>query len=207
MPKRDESLPHDLVESVVSMLPVVGPVLGVAANRLSRAVWDEHQRRASIALQAALRISGLSQEDFADCLIQNPQLLSLQERLLWAAGINGHDETLKAMGRGFGDAVREPERAIEVEIILAALTDFGPYHRAILQTLGTPSPDREDGVWFLPDVIRRIDVPDSVAPLCVSALTAAGLVGIQAGLGGVSYHITELGGLVLSVLREIEEED
>jgi hypothetical protein len=46
-------------------------------------------------------------------------------RLLYAAGMNGHDDVLEALGQAFGDAVREPSKVNEAEPILAMMPATG----------------------------------------------------------------------------------
>src|SRR5688572_11370444 len=49
--------------------------------------------------------------------------VTIDQVLLYAAGMNGHDSTLRAMGGALGYAVRDRESVDECEIILGALAD------------------------------------------------------------------------------------
>lgn len=66
----------------------------------------------------------MSREDLAEAIGENPQFVPLATRLLYAAGLNGHDETLRAMGTALGEALLNPNRLIDCELILTALADL-----------------------------------------------------------------------------------
>ncbi len=83
-------------------------------------------------------------------------VIPLTVRVLWAADMNGNDATLKGRGRTLGHAVREPELVGEAELIVAAMTDFGPSHRAVLEALEVV-PDGE--AWLHDKIVERVAHP------------------------------------------------
>ena len=63
------------------------------------------------------------------------------------------------MGATLGHAVRQPEFIAEAELIAAAMTDFGPSHRAVLEALERV-PDGK--AWLLDTLTEHVDAPRSV---------------------------------------------
>jgi hypothetical protein len=200
-----DPLPIEYLAKGIEQVPVVGWLLGPLAERLADGLAKEWERNRSVAFRAAERASGRSREDLEDDINNVPGVIPLTIRLLWAAGMNGYDATLKGMGATLGHAVRDPRRIGEAELILAAMADFGPNHRAVLEALEAKPAGLE---WVYEDLPEHVEVPSSIVGLYASALQARGLVRIHAGYGGgVPYNITELGRTVLEVLREVERSD
>lgn len=56
--------------------------MGVGLRRLTRAVIAEHKRNRSRALRAAELMSGLSREELAETIAENPRLVPLLTRVL-----------------------------------------------------------------------------------------------------------------------------
>jgi hypothetical protein len=203
-----ESLPIEYVEKAVEQVPAIGWLLAPLFKRVAQGVAKEWERKGSVALKAAERASGMSREELEDAINTVPGMIPLTVRVLWAAGVNGHDATLKAMGATLGHAVREPERMSEVELILAAMADFGPNHRAVLEALEAKP---TDAYWGDADFPQHVNIPQSIVGLSLSGLNARGLVRglvqMFPGTGKLTYDITELGRTVLEVLREVETEE
>lgn len=198
-------LPVDYIEKATEQIPAVGWLLAPLTKRAAQCVSSEWEQNCSVALKAAERASGMSREELEEAISVVPGVIPLTIRVLFAAGMNGYDATLKGMGATLGHAVREPERIDEAELILAAIAGFAPSHRAVLEALEAKPEDEHWGDENLPE---HVNAPRSIVGLCVSALQARGLVRIHAGFGGVvPYNITELGRTVLAVLREVETED
>jgi hypothetical protein len=197
-----DPLPAEIVGSLLdSALPGVGPL----AKRVGESIAGEWRRNLSTALRSAERISGLSREDLAEAIATVPGLIPLSVRLLWVAGMNGHEEILRGMGATLGHAAREPNRIGEAELIFAAMADLGPLHRRILEVMEIPLPPGKG--WLIDTIRERVDMPDSIIGLCVSALAARGLVGMSGGYGGgMVYTPTPLGHVVLEAIREAAAE-
>jgi hypothetical protein len=191
------------------------PGLGAAAKVMARRVLQEWSRNGSVALRAAEKTSGLTREEIGEAVAEDPRLLPLATRLLHAAGMNGHDRTLAAMGAAFGDAVRSREALDECELILTSLADLTDSHTLVLLKLTEVAPNSEPHDANLPNdqqrearewtarFLREAMTPmaERVTTLCVAALIARGLVRTtETYLGG--YEVTELGRVVLDVLEQ-----
>lgn len=126
---RDE-LVEDLAGDAVAALIPMGNILG---KPLARSVTAEWRRNTSRALRVAEASSGLSREDFAEWIKADVRGIPLYLKVLWAAGMNGHDQTLRAMGAVFGSAAKatargDDEAFEEAELALRAMSDLTPRH-------------------------------------------------------------------------------
>lgn len=79
-------------------------------KRLARSVTAEWRRNTSNALRAAEAASGRSREDFAEWIKEDVRAIPLYLKVLWAAGMNGHDQTLRAMGAVLGSVAQATAR-------------------------------------------------------------------------------------------------
>src|SRR5450631_2725122 len=140
MARELDSLADDIVEGIVSLIPIAGPLAAPLAKRLTRAVRAERARNFSVAIKAAERMSGRTREQLAEAIEEDPRLVPLVTRLLYAAGMTGQEESLWLMGAAFGDAVREPEKLDDAEMVLGAMTDLRAHHVRVLQLLATVAP-------------------------------------------------------------------
>src|SRR5579875_1652871 len=116
-------------EVVSSLIPGIGPMV----KRLGDEIAAEWRRNASKALKAAEHASGLSRPDFEEWVRAEPRAIPLYLKVLWAAGTNGHDKTLKAMGAALGAAARATARADtaafeDAELSLRAMSELTPRH-------------------------------------------------------------------------------
>lgn len=87
-----ESLVDDLAGGMGELIPLVGPLLSPVMKRFSTAIRAEHAHNTSIALRAAERAAHMSLEDLALAIEENPPLVPLVTRLLFAAGMTGQEE-------------------------------------------------------------------------------------------------------------------
>ncbi len=69
---------------LVSMVPILGPLMADPARRFVRGLREEHARNHSRALRAAQTLSGLSREDLTERILQNPSLIPIVARVLFA---------------------------------------------------------------------------------------------------------------------------
>jgi hypothetical protein len=202
MERRDEHLADELAAAAAEMIPGVGPFAAVFTRRTMVKMREERERRVSIALGAAERLSGLDREELGDAIAEDPRLVPLLTRILYAAGMNGYDRTLSAMGRALGDAVRDRERIDEVDLILTALADLGAGHVRLLQALAV------HGAWVWPYSFEHPDLPARVRDRCLATLISRGLVTASTGPAyRVRYDLSELGRTLLDVLAELETDD
>lgn len=222
MTKPDRDHPADLAASEV--VGAVVPGIGWIAGPLLRAAREESQRNASTALRAAERASGMSREDLEERIAAEPAMLPLYLHVLWAAGMNGHDETLRAMGTALGDAARaharnERDAFDTAEDVLRAMREFTPRHWAVLVHVAENSPDQgsppEDERWqavTARNIALGLELTEATATAALAALAAAGLtrtaVPTLVGTSPLAYPITSLGLAVLHAARaHADEED
>lgn len=192
----------------LALLPLGLPGISAAAEPLLKRVRAEISRSRSTALAAAEERAGLRREDIAEQIAEDPRLVPLVIRMLYAAGMTGHDRTLKALGGVFGRAVQDRSSVDECELILTALADLTGNHAATLLLLSEDPPELSGHarVWT-PDLLARSsDLPPHATSLCLAALVARGLADAATGVGGVNVcRITALGYEVLNVLHAYSE--
>lgn len=186
---------------------------------MSSGVRQEWQRLASRALKAAQAISGRSREDLEEIFEHDPTLTPLYMRVLWAAGMNGHDETLRAMGAVLGDAVRasdggESESVDDADQALVAMSGLTPRHfRALRFLCGNPMRDpageraaKGNSGWVAEQVAEALGLTYDRAAWCLSDLAGTGLV--ATANGGVSatayYWATDLGEAVVQASDSLD---
>jgi len=208
-----DSLSDDFVEGIVSLIPMAGPLAAPLARRLSRAVRAEHARNFSVAIKAAERMSGRTREQLAEAIEEDPRLVPMVTRLLYAAGMTGQEESLWLMGAAFGDAVREPDKLDEAEMILSAMTDLRAHHVQVLRLVATAAPPPPDsdtegakGVWWPAVIGNASGMREEFVILCLAGLSSAGLVRVSATWGGDAYEPTGMGLALLEVLGVLEAE-
>lgn len=180
-----ESLTADLVKSGAdALLPGLGALGGVLAD----AVRLEWQRNTSRALRAAEKAAGLSREDLEELLASHPKTIPLLVQVLYAAGTNGHDRTLRAMGAGLGlaaEATRRTDRhaLADIEGALRGMRDFDDRHFLVLGYLA-PLELTLDDERAVPDytpfateaIARAAGLTDASAKACCLSLASAGLL-------------------------------
>jgi hypothetical protein len=148
----------------------------------------------------------MKREDIEEAIRTDPRLIPLMTRLLFAAGMNGHDRSLAAMGTAFGDAVRDRDSVDECELMLSSLTDLTDLHAdVLLAAAGDPglAGGKPKIGWRLDEMQERAGLSGRIAGLCVSTLVARGLVRVETDFFGSSaYIVTELGSVLLEVLQQ-----
>ncbi|MEV8029147.1 hypothetical protein [Cellulosimicrobium funkei] len=205
MSRRNDDHPADAAASEVagSVIPGFGWLFGRLSARL-RAEW---QRNTSTALRVAEGVAGMSREDLEDCIAADPDMIPLYMHVLWAAGMNGHDATLRAMGAALGDAARgkrdgRPDGFEEAEDVLRAMRDFTPRHFRALRYIAdhAPSPTDETSVGTFPSTYAKVsgvEVERSSAILANLAAAGLALPGSTFFGGESGYKVTDLGRAVL----------
>ncbi len=172
MAGQDDDLGPELVASTAGLLPLVGASAPLI-KRLARAVRDEHRRRQSVALNLAEEYAGgLSREELTEQIAAHPHLQPLLVRLLHAAGMNGHDRTLRALGGALGTAVADRTRIDECELILTALADLTETHVVVLQQID----DGASNEWTTALVADVLRLSEKVTGLAVATLLSRGLI-------------------------------
>ena len=177
-------------------------------QRLMRPLRQEWARNTSLSIRAAEQSSGLTREDLAEWVEREPRAVPLYMKILWAAGMNGHDATLRAMGAVLGHAAKasqaEDDDALEdAELALHAMADLGPRHFKVLSALGEGSvviteDGQENFLQFVPPyVAEKMGLRQPVVHQCLINLAGAGLADTISVLGHMAYPITDLGRAVL----------
>lgn len=209
---QDDPLSDSIAGDALSMLIPFGNTLG---QRMMRPLRQEWARNASVSIKAAVRASGLSREDLADWIDSDPRAVPLYMKVLWAAGMNGHDATLRAMGVVLGQAAKasrmEADDAFEdAELALHAMADLGPRHFKVLSALAegsvlTTEEGQENYIQFVPPyVAEKTGLRLSVVHQCLVNLAGAGLADTVSVLEHMAYPVTELGRAVLHAAQEID---
>ena len=197
-----------LKDAVTEIAGTAMPGFGWAIGRAFGLLCTEWQRLHSAALKAAVRVSGLSYEDLQERIESDPELMPLYVRVLWAAGTNGHDETLRAMGATLGEAVRataegadaDPQSMRDADQALVAMDALGPRHFSVLRLLATPGhiPENIPDKWRVNELTEALGFDEERVRWCLSGLAAAGLA-IPRGstFGGEWFAATNLGRAVV----------
>jgi hypothetical protein len=197
------------IEVASAVADALLPGLGVVSKRLAENAQAELRRARSVALAAAERTSDLTREELAEAIADDPGLLPLVTRLLHAAGENDYDDTLRAMGRAFGEAVQDRDKVDDCHLVLASLADLREQHARVLRVMAKDPPlHGSKAGWTTFDVEEAAGLPSRTTSVCVAALVARGLVASEAPYigGGAFFSITNLGRDVLAVLEEYAAE-
>lgn len=179
-----------------------GSLLSGPVARLAKAARKEHGRRRSVAIAAAVEMSGLdTAEDLAEAVADDPDLIPLLTRVLYAAGMNGYDEVLETLGAALGSAVADRGRVDEVSMILTALEHLTRLH---ISVLGAATyrvriyPDTFDITELLKYAKR---IPEEQVKTALAGLVANGLLETVSLYGGLGWRVTPLGRDVLNLIR------
>lgn len=192
------------------------PMGGTLGKRLARSLTTEWRRNTSNALRVAVEASGLSRENFAEWIKEDVRAIPLYLKVLWAAGMNGHDQTLRAMGAVLGSAAQatargDDEAFEEAELALRAMSDLTPRHFRVLRVLNEAQVVTIEGGepnygQFTPDhVASEAGMREEVAHQCLINLAGAGLATTLNVLGGMAYPITDLGRAVIMAATAVAE--
>ncbi|GAA0944589.1 hypothetical protein GCM10009554_38860 [Kribbella koreensis] len=209
--QNSEPLPAKIGGEMASViLPGVGPLV----ERMLTVVLDEWGRNRSKALEVAVQVSGLTREDLAERIENEPELVPLLTRLLWEAAMTGQSHLLEAMGAAFGAAIGDLERATEYELILGGLRSLhGDDVRVLreirdLHVFDQRSKEEDPpGVQTAKVIGRRLGFPDEAVAFALVRLVSQGFATSMTVLGGVRYEITELGRLLYDALERMSDAD
>lgn len=208
----DDRLADEVAGDVAgAIVPFAGP-LGQRAAGLVRKEWA---RLTSKALKAAEVSSGMTRESLQDWVEKDPRAIPLYLKVLWAAGMNGHDATLRATGAVLGEAARSAdgsdESIVRAELALSAMSDLGPLHFNILAALNVSDVAvTEDGAEnyseFVPDFVAgRAGMSEPLAAQCLLNLANAGLTELVSVFGGNAFPLTDLGRAVLRASEHLKD--
>lgn len=207
----DGNLADNLAGDALGFLLPFGDTIG---QRISGVIRKEFSRLTSRALRAAERSSGLTREDLYEWLEREPRAVPLYMKVLWAAGMNGHDATLKAMGAVLGEAATasargEDEALARAELALQAMSNLGPLHFKVLSVLSESDVIvTEDGgdnfTQFTPaHVSNEGQMSEPLASQCMLNLANSGLTELTSVFGGNAFPLTDLGRAVLRAAEQV----
>lgn len=191
------------------------PFAGAVGERAAGLIRKEWSRLTSKALKAAEDSSGLAREDLYYWIERDPRAIPLYLKVLWAAGMNGHDATLRAMGAVLGEAARatadgEDEAIVRAELALTAMSDLGPLHFKILAVLNESvvipggGGGGDNYSEFTPAfAATRAGLSEPLAAQCMLNLANAGLTELTSVLGANAFPLTELGRAVLRAAEQL----
>lgn len=215
------------ISVVDSLVPGAGPFMRLVTLKVVRAV----RRRRSKCLRVACDQAGMSRRELKNALRANPETMPLLTQVLWSAGMNGHDETIRhlgvLLGIAAGDARQgDTEAFTRCEHALKSMRDFDPWHARVLRVLvqiwesnSEPPDERRRVVEFGVRPLARaagLDEGDLIARAidlenAGLALESALMAKNEGGLffvefeGGKGFAPTELGVEVVHAARAVQE--
>lgn len=210
---------HPVDEVASEVAGALPPGAGPVVSWMSSGMRQELRRLVSQALKAARAVSGRSHEDLEEIFEQDPTLTPLYMRVLWAAGMNGHDQTLRAMGAVLGEAVRasdggESESVADADQALIAMSGLTPRHfRALRFLCSNPKKhstgrvlEKGSSGWGAEGVAEAMGLTEERAAWCLSDLARTGLVGTaNGGVGAVPFYwVTDLGEAVVQASDSLD---
>jgi hypothetical protein len=176
----------------------------------TKEVWT---RNHSKALEAAQKAAGLDRDQLGEAIVNNPSLIPLYVRILYAAGMNGHDEVLRTIGTLFGGAVRkvlvsDTYSLDHIEAILSALEGLGPQHFKILDAVDSRLIPNESGSTDQTQhssgiICGYLKLDSDLGEMCLVNLSSAGLVITVSGYSSLVYKISNVGRQVLLASKEV----
>jgi predicted transcriptional regulator len=204
-----DRLTDELAGSALGLIPVIGPLLTPFGKLASKNVREEWERNHSKALRAAERISGMSREELADNISEDPRLIPLAIRVLYAAGMTGQDVILRALGTALGEAVIDREKIDEAEMLLIGLADLRKQHIAILEIMSAEVPGstpENPHYWHSQLLAETSGFTRDLVNVYLSGLVRSGLIRQVDNAYGICYEITQLGRTALEVLNELADD-
>jgi hypothetical protein len=186
-----------IVSGVSGALPIFGGFVEPIAENILQKAKEEWTRNHS----------GLERDQLGEAIANNPSLIPLYVRILYAAGMNGHDEVLRTIGTLFGGAVKEvldsDTYSLDyLEAILSSLDGLGPIHFRILHALESGQIPNESGskdqTQHSSDLISaHLTIDQDLADMCLNNLASAGLIITVSGYSSLVYKMSNVGRQVL----------
>lgn len=208
----DDSLPAETAGELASFFL---PGTGGPVTRLLKAVRDEWSRNGSRALKMAERTSGLTREDLAERIENQPELVPLVTRLLWEVAMTGQGPLLEAMGAAFGAAVAEPSRTVEYELILGGLRNLHGDDVRILREMRdrqvfhqqAEEEETQESAEFQTArrLGERLRTSEAAMAFGLVRLVNQGFASSMTVLSGTRYEITGLGRLLYDALERMND--
>lgn len=209
--ERSESIAGDLVEGLAGLLPG-GSLAGVGLKRLTETVVAEHKRNRSRALHAAEVMSGLSREEVAEKIADNPRLVPLLTRVLYVSAMTGQDEVLIGLGAALGAAVSDDDKIDEAEFMLARIEELRRHHFQILHIFAGRSPwdtHRVDETgaridfWREDEILTKVSMRQDLVEVALTGLHASGLLQLERRAEGNLWTLSPFGRDVLDLVAAV----
>jgi hypothetical protein len=196
------------------LAPVTAAMATPLTTRMMELIFSEWGRKSNVVTAAAMQASGLGPDEFCGILADDPALMGLAQRILWAASISGHEHKLRVLGGLLGGAVASRgDKLDETGLIVAALADIDVPHTVVLEVLTRPTPDEdgqkrqtagalsggfsippprsgtdlmtwEPGAWLPEQIQNELPLPPGFVLACLSVLTRHGLAQTVGTYGG-----------------------
>lgn len=192
---------------VVSL--AVGHGISSVADTLLHAMSVEWKRRASLCIHLAEQYSGLTREDIGETLKNEPHLLTLTNRVLYAAGMRGSDEVLLGLSAVLGGALRMPSEADEAEVYVSILEKLTAPHIELLRYAHTLFQETPRSCFT--SLTNNSGLLPAIARVCLNDLVQTDLMA-EARLQAQTYstlqtpmfEVTQTGDLILDVLGRVK---
>lgn len=208
VPDDADRVAEDLVEGFAGLFPG-GSLVGVGLRRLTRAVVAEQKRNRSRALRAAELTPGLSREDLAETIADNPRLVPLLTRVLYMSAMTGQDEVLAALGAALGAAASDEQKIDEAEFMLARVEELRRHHFQILHVFDTRSPyqthrmsDKGERIdyWREVEIIAKVPMRRDLVEMALAGLHSSGLLELERMAEGNIWTVSQFGRDVLRLV-------
>ncbi|MGH8893237.1 MAG: hypothetical protein ACRDWY_08030 [Actinomycetes bacterium] len=211
-------LPLEMVAGAIGGVPIIGGALEPAAERGLEQLLAERRRNSSRLLEMACQRARMSREDLTDLILESPETLGLTTRILYTAGMNGHDEVIQILAGFLGDALADPAKTDDVQAFVGAMTQISGRHIQVLERIAAgPPPLANLNRWTSGLLEIALPYRHEVTQVAVKGLVAAGFVsegGFDGGgadqetePGGTVYLISDVGLAVLDVLHTMRAGD
>jgi hypothetical protein len=170
------------------LAPFVAAAATPLTTQLAQRITCEWSRKSHVVEESALESSGLDQDDLADVLTGDPDMIALTQKVLQAAAASGNEQKLRGLGGLLGRAAAQGDRLDETQILIAAVADLKAPQVLVLDVLARPAPgqqtvpDRVVG-WTPAALKAQVNLDPEFVLACLNTLTRHGLATPIAGTG------------------------
>jgi hypothetical protein len=175
-------------------------------------VVAEQRRNRSRALRAAELMSGLSREDLAERIADNPRLVPLLTRVLYVSAMTGQDEVLAGLGAALGAAASDEDKIDEAEFMLARIEELRRHHFLILDVFDSRSPYDthridERGVridyWRQDEILTKVSMRPDLVEMALAGLHSSGLLQLERMAEANIWTVSPFGRDVLELVAAV----
>lgn len=160
-------------------------------------------------------MSGLSREDLAETIADNPRLVPLLTRVLYVSAMTGQDEVLAALGAALGAAVKDEGKIDEAEFMLARVEELRRHHFQILSVFKKQSPyqthridesGRRVDYWRENEIVERTPMRKDLVEMALVGLQSGGLLQVDQMAEGNIWTLSPFGRDVLELVAAVSGE-